>query len=552
MANVYGIDLGHHTVRLTSFEGSFGRLNYVGRSEAPVAQDTEAPADIITRLAALDSLFDSIDRHASDVFVLGFPAEQASVRQIHLPFEDREKVLQALPFEVENQVPFDLDDMLLASRVSAAPDGGSNVTCGMAPRDAVRDLLDALTERGVDPKALVVDADLLGEYCDNGVQVVLDIGHTRSLVALCRAGTVVDARALTRGGRELTMALVQAHDIDFQVAERQKHAVGLDASAVATAEAEWDDLDLDDAESWDDETTAGRGVRATEVPNAGAVQEVVKEALVPLLSELRSTLISMEDRYDLEIDEILLTGGGARLKGLRPLLTDILGVPTRPVHVDQDGDPAYALSHSAVVRIGSSSAPLLDLRVDDFAYRGNLAAIGNIVRYSLLGAAAMMVASVAFFVQQTVRLNADLETVEDQIADVVVETFPEVSREKVDSPEKAWAIMREKAEESAVRQEALAQIVPDEPPILSLWEALSNHVPPAKEARIDVSELHITDGNIKVKAETDGFEDAAKIEAALQKYPKFKDTRKSDEKKVKESIRFTLTIPLESEETEEG
>ena len=58
MANVYGIDLGHHTVRLTTFEGSFGRLNFVDRAESPVAQDLEAPADLITRLAALDALLD--------------------------------------------------------------------------------------------------------------------------------------------------------------------------------------------------------------------------------------------------------------------------------------------------------------------------------------------------------------------------------------------------------------------------------------------------------------------------------------------------------------
>ena len=57
--------------------------------------------------------------------------------------------------------------------------------------------------------------------------------------------------------------------------------------------------------------------------------------------------------------------------------------------------------------------------------------------------------------------------------------------------------------------------------------------PDAKEARIDVSELQITDSNIKLKAETDGFEDAAKIEQPCRSTPT-KDTRKSDEKKVKE------------------
>ncbi len=552
MANVYGIDLGHHTVRLTLFEGSFGRMNFVDRAEARVAQDLEAPADLTTRLAALDLLFEDLERHASDIYVVGFPTEQASVRRIHLPFEDREKVVQALPFEVENQVPFDLDDMLLASRVFIAEEGGSNVTCGMAPQDSVGALLTELTERNVDPKALVIDADLLGHYSSDGVQVVLDFGHSRTLIALCRNGRVIDVRSITRGGRELTLALATSLGLQFGAAERQKHACGIDPSAVLATEAEWDDVEIDDAEAWDDETTAGLGVRADALPDTERSAAVLKEALVPLLSDLRATLISMEDRHGLDVDEILLTGGGARLKGLRAMLTDILGVPNRPVHIEEDGDPVYALSHAAVAQIASGKGNLLDLRVDAYAYRGNLAAIGNIVRYALLGAAALMLASIGFFTFKTITLKAELAAVEERMADAVVAAFPDVNRDKVSDPAMAQAIMAEKSAETAARQEALAQIIPDEPPILSLWEALAKHVPPAKEARIDVRELAISDGTIKVKAETDGFEDASKIESALQTYPKFKETRKSDEKKIKESVRFTLTIPLESEETEEG
>jgi len=556
MANIYGIDLGHHTVRLTQFEGSFGRLNYVDRSEAPVAQDTEAPADLTTRLAALDGLLANIERHASDTYVLGFPAEHASVRRIHLPFEDREKVLQALPFEVENQVPFDLDDMLLASRVLAAADGGSNVLCGMATQDKVSNLLETLNERSIDPKALVIDADLLGHYATTGVQVILDLGHTRTLVALCQDGSVVDVRALTRGGRDLTLAIATELNTPFESAEALKHSQGLGAIEGATAEVEWAEAELTEPQAelgqFDDDTTAAE-ITATDLPLAGGMASgVVKKAIVPLLADLRATLIAMEDRHGLDVDEVLVTGGGARLQGLKSLLSEVLGVGVRPVHVDDDADPAYALSHAAAVRVGGGKGRMLDLRVDGFAFRGNLAAIGNILRYSLLGAAALLLAGVGFFAYKTVTLNNQLERVEGHMADAVVAAFPDVNRDKVSDPAMAQAIMAEKSAETAARQDSLSAIIPDEPPILSLWEAIAKNVPAAKEARIDVRELQISEGTIKMKAETDGFEDASKIESSLQKYPRFKDARKSDEKKVKESIRFTVTIPLESEDTEEG
>ncbi len=556
MANIYGIDLGHRTVRLTTFEGSFGRLNYVDRAEAAVAQDIQAPADLTTRLAALDSLFQGLERHASDMYIMGFPAEQASVRRIHMPFEDREKVEQALPFEVENQVPFDLDNMVLTSRMAVAESGGSNVMCGMAPRGAVAGLLSTLNERGIDPKALVIDADLLGHFASDGVQVILDLGHTRTLVTLCQGGRVVDVRAITQGGRRLTMALVEKLGLGFEAAEAQKHTYGIDPTTPSAVEAEWGDVELTEPNaelgSWDDETTMGEGIAPLPTNDGAMVAATLKEALVPLLSDLRSTLIAMEDRHGLDISEVLLTGGGARMNGLRPLLTDVLGVPTRPAHVEENGDPTFALSHAAAARVASGKGRLLDLRVGAFAFRGNLAAIGNIIRYSLLGAAALLLAGVGFYAFKTVSLNSDLAAVESEMADAVVTAFPDVNRDKVSDPVMAQAIMAERSGETASLQAALKHLIPEEPPILSLWEALANNVPSAKTTRIDVLELSISEGTIQVKAETDGFEDASKIESSLQKYPKFKEARKSDEKKVKESVRFTVTIPLGAEETEEG
>ena len=55
-----------------------------------------------------------------------------------------------------------------------------------------------------------------------------------------------------------------------------------------------------------------------------------------------------------------------------------------------------------------------------------------------------------------------------------------------------------------------------------------------------------------MKVETGGFEDAAKIESSLKANARFKQAQKGDEKKRREKVRFTITIPLEGDASEEG
>lgn len=560
MARIYGIDLGHRTVRLAVYEGAFGRMTLEGYREVPVAQDLEQQADLTTRLAALDALLAPLELHGSDGWGIGFPTEQASVRRIQLPFSDREKVEQALPFEVENQVPFELDDMVLSSRILHSDIEGSDVLCGMAPTGVVGSLLQALSERSVDPKALVVDADLLGHFATSGVQVVVDFGHSRTLVALCQDGRVHNVRAISMGGRDLTVAVARSLSLDFEQAEAKKHEVGLGGAEAASVEAEWLDAEPTQPSAqlseWDEDTTAAEVLDPASLTTDSA-DSVLKGAILPLITQLRATLIAFEDAHEVDIDEVLIAGGGARLRGLKSLLTDVLGVPVRPVvlgepDVTETADPVYALAYAAANRIGTGKGRLLDLRVDAFAYRGNLAAIGNVLRYSALGAAALLLAGMGFFFWRTAQLNNQMAELDTEMVDTVVRAFPDVSADKVDSGDKAKAIMAEKLAESSAMREAVEAIISDEPPMLATWLAISQHVPAHEEAPIDVRELQVSETTISMKAETNGFEDAAKIEASLQKHPPFKSATKGDEKKVKEKVRFTVTIPLGTDEEEEG
>jgi hypothetical protein len=100
--------------------------------------------------------------------------------------------------------------------------------------------------------------------------------------------------------------------------------------------------------------------------------------------------------------------------------------------------------------------------------------------------------------------------------------------------------------------DTLGEAMLGQPPMLTLLKDLTTAMPPPEEARIDVKELNIADAAMSFQAETDGYETAAKIEAALQKSPKFSRATKGEEKKVGEGVSFSVTIPFGEEDAEDG
>src|SRR5204862_1196072 len=66
-------------------------------------------------------------------------------------------------------------------------------------------------------------------------------------------------------------------------------------------------------------------------PAQSHMEAAVREALRPLLRELRQTLASYHATYGEPVSRILLTGGGSRLVGLAEHLAEELGLGVEPL-----------------------------------------------------------------------------------------------------------------------------------------------------------------------------------------------------------------------------
>ncbi len=531
MALVFGIDTGSWRVRVASKEGSFGRFALRDVQEmaaTEVVGESLSYSDPVAAFRANEPGWDSAER------VVAWPLDEGVVRLVKLPFVDRAAIARALPAEIEAQAPYDLDEMQLVTHVIDAKDGHSRTLAFVAPIEGLKARIKAFDAVGSDPKQVVFDAQAIAAWAEGagakGTQAIIDVGHQRTLITLCQGGALIGARAVASGGALFTERLATAAGCSLADAEALKHSLAV--PGVTTVE-------------WEDRTDAGVGLPP---------EQALAEAVDDWAAEVRVELIALEDESGIGVDELVLVGGSARLEGLAERLGVRVGVPARTATLPGGYGPECALV-LGLTRIAAGESKATDLRIGELAYHGHADTLWNFFAAATLGTGVAMIAAVAMFVVQFTDAQGRLNELDGKIASTVTDTFPDVAADRLTSPSISLAIMSEKVLETTTRVDALGSTVSGVPPTLDMLKALTEHVPPVNVARIDVKELNISEGAVTMKAETDTYESASQIEAALQEEPRFKGARKADEKKVGEALSFSLTIPLGEEEeapVEEG
>jgi Tfp pilus assembly PilM family ATPase len=518
MAYMIGADLGSHSVKIAVFEGGFGRYSLQGFYSRAVPQG-EAPL-LPRQLQAMEELVDSLEATGRVEVTVAFPCEEMSSRHITLPFGDRAKVTQILPYQVEDRIPFELDDVKIHHRILEHSEEETKTLVAIVPATGIHSLLKGLQEFDINPQHLCVDADALSNFSSSGYQAIIDLGQNRTLCTLCREGKAIAFRSLPMGVEDLHPKT--------ELEQEQEHEQEQTAVPSATVHFEDDDTE----------------------------EEEMERLLEQFVQRLRLALIDFEDDHSCEIDEVIACGGGSLRANMRDFLQVELGVEVNLATIgdeDVDFEPSYALAYALGLKTaGNSHGREFDLRDEEYAYRGNLAGIGKFLKIGGLSLVAMGLASIGWFAITYNQLSSDLQLAEGEIIAEVAEMMPELDPGLISSSDMAVSLMLDEADEMQIRMDKLGGVISEKPPTLELMRELSEGMPPSKEARIDVTELTITRSSINIKAETDGFEAATTIENSLKARDRLKRAQKADEKKNRnQGIRFTILIPLGEEEAVE-
>jgi type IV pilus assembly protein PilM len=529
---ITGIDLGTQSVKFAVVEVGFRHARPLPAFEIRVPAG-EAPLGERQRLA-LRSGLDQLPT-GTTVYV-AFPGELSTLRILELPFADARKIEQVVGFEMEGQMVHELSDVTLDHRVLSAHgraegDSGCRALVVAARNDVLTSFLADLKECGAEPRAIPIAPLVYGPLLPDEPElipvegepapgptcrVVLDMGFRRTQVCFVVGDEPVYGRTLSRGGEELTQALLAASRgaWDYERAENSKIQMGF----------------------------VGSARRAPATPTEVQIDGIFRPALAPLIRDLRQTLVSFATMDKATVGEILLTGGGSRIAGLADFLAEELGVPTRLLldrplgEGELDEAPApfegdrFALAN-ALVAIATRGIKHLDLRRGAFQYKASYSIVREKATHLVVLAAALVAAVGIYATMSLRRLSAEQEGLRTQLAVATKELFGAARMEATDV---IAALKRSHKDEMVALPKATAYDLLDE---------ISRRLPPADKVALDIEDFDIRSKKASIKGTVDSAAAVDEMVTKLKEIECFDEISKGPVTEVSGGAKqFSLSI----------
>ena len=518
MQKVIGLDIGSYSIKAVEIINSFKSYQIKNFYELEMPYRDDVEKDVVLA-QCLEKLFKDNNLQA-DRILTAMPGQYISSRIVPVGFSDPRKINMAVLSEVEDAVPFNMDDMIVDHQIlGTGPDGRTIVMVVMTRKNFLKGFLDHLQHVNIDPK--LIDVDSLSFYNlapylkadPEECVAMVDIGHEKTSVCIVHNGLLRMFRSINIGGAYLTEFL--SRDLESTLAEAQavKHRVSR-----ITCEAD-----------------PGTGLN----PADRLVAERMTLACNAIVKDLGRTLYAFKTWDRTKISRIFLSGGSARIKNMDLYLSEQLGIPVVLNRLDAtDLKIDETLSEQAIVMpqsvaigmrsvVSAKKHSQINLRKGEFAYVQNYAQImrvGKIVSQVLGVAILLLMVSYGFrsflYKKQMTELEREYQKEYSSIG---------MSRKKtqgvMDFQRFRGDVRTSVQKEVSSRREAVNGFVAmsGTSPGLLVMQDISAAIP--KTVKIDVTQFLFTGsptapgGKLSLKAETDGYSSVEAIKEAIKKIP---------------------------------
>jgi type IV pilus assembly protein PilM len=360
-----GLDIGTSSVRaaqVTAHKGS-PRLDALGQVALPegAVRDGEV-VDSAAVTAAIAELWKYSELSGKRV-TLGVASSRVIVRQVDLPWLPADELKASLAYSVHDLLPVPLDSVYLDfCPLEEVVIEDARMVRGLlvaAPRELVLANLRAVQDAGLKPVAVdlapfavlrtvgsgvaVADDDFGDD--DTGVEALVEVGAGVTTVIVHEHGVPRFVRLLPMGGQNITDAVAERLGVDQAQAEVIKQELSRGAYPAELFGGSYPTTDV------------------------ATVERAIETSLASFLTEVRGSLdFYASSPSALPLERVVLTGGGARLRGLADRLRGVVSAPVAvgaPFSSVQVGDTG--LSADQLDFLGPLSAVPLGLALGALA-----------------------------------------------------------------------------------------------------------------------------------------------------------------------------------------
>lgn len=367
MANLLGIDISDDTVRAALLRTGYRKVSLLALEESRIAEHATMAEAIRAAASSIVSRGDSIATVLS--------GDRLFVRKVTLPPTAMKQLAEVLPFELESQLPFDLEEAIYDTRLMPRASGNQpiDVLACVARIDQVRSAIDAV-QAALNAEPERVEASSFA--CANLTAVVPELGAIGPIAVVHLDGGTTDVTVLREGQVEFVRTITGG-------------TAGLPASAK------------------------------------------------PLARDLRQTMMSWRASGGAPVEHIYLTGPGAVFQGAEAYLSAEVGIDVVPLPALRFESAAPELSEKMPrytraigLALSLNRAPRsVNLRQGPLAYeRGYGFLREKVPLLSSIGA--LIITSFLFSAWMELRtLDRETEVLEEALASVTSDVVGETIRD---------------------------------------------------------------------------------------------------------------------------
>lgn len=299
-----GLDIGASAIKVVEIERQGNDIHLVKYGVAPLDPETIVDGEIMDRqmvVEMIQNLFESCGIRRRRV-IAGIHGRGVIVKKIVMERLPEEQAAEAIYWEAEQHIPYDINDVSIDFEILPAEIGPNQmqVLLVAAKRDLIINLADIIREAGLTPEAVDVNSfavqnvvEMTHDLRPDEFAVLLDLGAEITNVNIIRDGVPLYTQDLSTG----INTVVRAVQKRFQVSREE---------AVQALQSSTGKLDVQPMiESFCKDVAGSLEKAATYLKTSGEAEQ---------------------------LDKIFISGGGARIGGFIETLTAVQPLPVEIIN----------------------------------------------------------------------------------------------------------------------------------------------------------------------------------------------------------------------------
>ncbi|MCZ8156077.1 MAG: cell division FtsA domain-containing protein [Leptospira sp.] len=309
------IDYGSTLLKGVLFKKVLGKVTILRTESLPVVQLDENEGDPyeynIVRF--IHSFFPEENR-----FLLNLGIHNLFVRDLSIPLSTEKAIQEVLPFEVENLVPYPMEELEVIGKTWKVGKDVSELICFNVHHSELNRALRPFAKGDLQLSCLSLDSFVISSIVAKNYNLTiheksvlqLDIGGKYSILNILQEGKLRHTRQIYLGGAEITEEIGKILKIDIQDADTFKKSIPFSI------------FDLNTNVEVEQKFLSNSGIS---VALFKKIKELILSKIEDLIHEIENSIFSLNEQERPSL--ILLSGGGSLFKGLLEHLQLRLNLP---------------------------------------------------------------------------------------------------------------------------------------------------------------------------------------------------------------------------------